>query len=69
MSSLAMGGVVWGVGLVILPDQNPGLAGLLAGVAGSIVVGICAYGAFSYVLKSPELHIVLMEIRKGIGTK
>jgi len=69
MSSLAMGGVVWGVGLIILPDQNPGLAGLLAGVAGSIVVGICAYGAFSYVLKSPELHIVLMEIRKGIGTK
>jgi putative peptidoglycan lipid II flippase len=69
MSSLAMGGVVWAVGLIILPDPNLGLAGLLAGVVGCIAAGICAYGAFSYALKSSELHVVLIEIRKGIGTK
>ena len=67
--SLAMGGAVWITGLVIIPDRNPGLVGLLAGVAGCIGVGICSYGAFSYALKSPELHIVLNEIRKGIGRK
>jgi putative peptidoglycan lipid II flippase len=69
VSSLAMGGVVWAAGWIILPDRNPGLAGLAAGVAGCIAVGICAYSAFSYALKSSELRIVLIEIRKGIGGK
>ena len=69
VSSLAMGGVVWSAGLIILPDNNPGLAQLLAGVAGCVAVGIGAYGAFSYVLKSSELQTVLHEIRKSIGRK
>lgn len=69
VSSLAMGGVVWSAGLIILPDNNPGLAQLLAGVGGCVAVGIGAYGAFSYVLKSSELQTVLHEIRKSIGRK
>jgi peptidoglycan biosynthesis protein MviN/MurJ (putative lipid II flippase) len=69
MGSVAMGAVVWAVGLVILPDRNISLAGLLGGVAGCIAVGVCAYAGFAYVLKSPELHIVLIEIRKSIGAK
>jgi len=67
MSSVAMGGVVWAVGLIILPEQNISLIGLLGGVAGCISVGVCSYAGFAYVLKSPELHIVLIEIRKGIA--
>jgi len=61
--------VVWAVGLKILPAQNPTLTSLLGGVAGCIAIGICTYGGVSYVLKSPELHVVLTEVRKGIGRK
>ena len=46
-----------------------GSVALLAGVAGCIGIGVCAYAGLSYVLKSPELHIVTFEIRKGIGRK
>jgi putative peptidoglycan lipid II flippase len=69
MGSVAMGAVVWAVGLGILPEQNISLTGLLGGVAGCIAVGVCAYAGFAYALKSPELHIVLIEIRKSIGAK
>lgn len=64
-----MGGVVWAAGRILLPDPATGPAGLLAGVAGCIGIGVCAYAGLSYVLKSPELHIVTFEIRKGIGRK
>ena len=67
--SIAMGAVVWCAGLIILPDDNPGLVELLAGVAGCVAVGIGAYCAFSYALKSSELKTVLYEIRKSIGRK
>lgn len=69
LSSLAMGVAVWAAGLIFVPVQNITLAGLLGGVAGCITIGICTYGSVSYVLKSPELHVVLAEIRKGIGRK
>jgi putative peptidoglycan lipid II flippase len=69
LSSIAMGGAVWGFRPVFFPVENPTLAGLLGGVAGSITIGICIYGGISYVLKSPELHIVVVEVRKGIGKK
>ena len=69
VSSIALGVVVWAVGLKILPAQNPTLTSLLGGVAGCIAIGICTYGGVSYVLKSPELHVVLTEVRKGIGRK
>ena len=69
ISSLAMGGVVWAAGRILLPDPVLDPTGLLGGVAGCIAIGVCTYGGLSYVLKSPELHIVILEIRKGIGKK
>jgi putative peptidoglycan lipid II flippase len=69
VSSLAMGVAVWVAGLAILPGPNMTPAGLLGGVAGCIAIGICTYAGVSYILKSPEMHVVLAEIRKGIGRK
>ncbi len=69
VSSLIMGVAVWAAGLVLMPIQNITLAGLLGGVTGCITIGICTYGGISYFLKSPELHVVLVEIRKGITRK
>jgi putative peptidoglycan lipid II flippase len=69
VGSIAMGVAVWAAGLVFLSGKNPTLAGLLGGVAGCIATGIFAYGGISYVLKSPELYIVLAEARKCIGGK
>jgi len=69
VGSIGMGVAVWAAGLVLLSGKNPTLAELLGGVAGCIAIGICAYGGISYVLKSPELHVVLAEARKGIGRK
>ncbi len=67
--SIAMGVAVWLSGRVIVPVENVTLAGLLGGVAGTVTIGICIYVGLSYVLKSPELHIVLAEVRKGISKK
>ncbi len=66
--------VVMGIGirmaaLVMVPDKNSTLTGLIAGVTGSIVIGLCIYGAASYIIKSPELNRVLVEARRGIGNK
>ncbi|MEE4261300.1 MAG: murein biosynthesis integral membrane protein MurJ [Desulfobacteraceae bacterium] len=69
VSSIVMGVAVWAVGLKIVPAQNPTLTSLLGGVVGCMAVGICTYGGVSYVLKSQELHVVLTEVRKGIGGK
>jgi putative peptidoglycan lipid II flippase len=69
VGSIIMGTAVWAVGLIIIPAQNPTLTGLLGGVAGCVVIGICTYAGASYILKSPELDVVLTEIRKGIGWK
>jgi peptidoglycan biosynthesis protein MviN/MurJ (putative lipid II flippase) len=66
LCSLAMGIVVWGVALVMLPDKTDSLPSLLGGVIGSILVGLFTYGVCSYVLKSPELHSVFVEVRKGV---
>jgi len=64
-----MGIAVWAAGLMFVPVQNITLTGLLGAVVGCIAFGICTYGGVSYVLKSPELHVVLAEVRKGIGRK
>ena len=67
--STVMGAAVWAGGLRIIPAHNPALPGLLVGVIGCITIGLCVYGGASFVLKSPELHVVLTEIRKGIRGK
>jgi putative peptidoglycan lipid II flippase len=66
--------VVMGIGvrmaaLVMVPDKDSTLTGLIRGVSGSIVIGLCIYGAASYLIKSPELNRVLVEARRGIGKK
>ena len=63
--SIAMGAAVWVASLKIIPAHNPALPGLLASVTACIVIGLCTYGGASYILRSPELHIVLTEVRKG----
>ncbi len=67
--SIVMGAVVWAAGLKIFPDHYPALPGLIGGVIGCVAIGLCTYGGASYILKSPELHAVLTEVRKGIGRK
>ena len=69
VSSLSMGLVVWIAGLVLLSEETPTLTGLMGGVAGCIVIGICTYGCVSYALKSAELNVVWAEVRKGIVRK
>ena len=69
LSALAMGVAVWAAGLILVPVQNITLAGLLGGIVGCITIGICSYGCVSYILKSSELHVVLAEVRKGIGRR
>jgi putative peptidoglycan lipid II flippase len=69
LCTLLMGGVVSGAAALILPKQYHSLPELIGGVAGCIAVGIGIYGAASYVLKSPELRCVLVEVGRGIGKK
>jgi hypothetical protein len=45
------------------------MAGLLGGLAASIVIGLCIYGVLSYLVKSQELKSILTEARRGIGKK
>jgi putative peptidoglycan lipid II flippase len=50
-------------------DKNSTLPGLIGGVVGSIAVGLCVYGAGSYMIKSPELRRMFVEAGRGIGKK
>jgi putative peptidoglycan lipid II flippase len=67
--SIVMGAAVWAAALQIMPVHYQALPGLLGGVSGCIAIGLCTYGGASYILRSPELHVVLTEVRKGIGRK
>ena len=67
--ALIMGVAISMAALFMFPDNFNTLPGLIGGVAGSIAVGLCIYGAASYMLKSPELNRVLVETAKGIGKK
>ena len=69
LCSVVMGIAVHMAALFLIPDKNSTLSGLIGGVAGSIAVGLCIYGAGSYMIKSPELSRVLVEAGKGIGKK
>ena len=69
LCSVVMGIAVRMAAIFMVPDINNTLPGLLGGVAGSIAVGLCIYGAGSYLLKSPELSRVLIEFGRGIGKK
>jgi putative peptidoglycan lipid II flippase len=69
LCSVVMGIAVHMAASFMITDKNSTLSGLIAGIAGSIAVGLCIYGAGSYMIKSPELSRVLVEAGKGIGKK
>jgi putative peptidoglycan lipid II flippase len=69
LCSVVMGIAVLMAASFMIPDKSSTLSGLIGGVAGSIGVGLCIYGASSYMIKSPELSRVLVEAWKGIGKK
>jgi putative peptidoglycan lipid II flippase len=69
LCSMVMGIAVHMAASFMIPDKSSTLSGLIGGVAGSIGVGLCIYGAGSYMIKSPELSRVLVEAWKGIGKK
>lgn len=69
LNSIGMGLAVWAAAEAIIPTENRTLAGLLGGVATSMVIGLCSYGILSYAVKSQELKIILAEFKKGIGKK
>ena len=69
LCSVVMGIAVRVAALFMVPDINSTLPGLMGGVAGSIVIGLCIYGVGSYILKSQELSCVLIEVRRGIDKK
>jgi putative peptidoglycan lipid II flippase len=69
LSSVGMGLAVWGIAGTVVPTANRTMAGLLGGLAASIVIGLCIYGVLSYLVKSQELKSILTEARRGIGKK
>jgi len=69
LCSVVMGIAVHMAASFMITDKNSTLSGLIAGIAGSIAVGLCIYGAGSYMIKSPELSRVLVEAGKSIGKK
>jgi len=69
LNSVLMGVAVWATSRALISAGNQSLTGLLAGVAGSIAVGLGVFGSLSYFTKSQELAYVLTEVRKGVGRK
>lgn len=66
--------IVMGIGVhmaisFMVPDLDCTLSGLIGGVAGSIAVGLIIYGAGSYLIKNPELNLVIVAAGKGFDKK
>jgi putative peptidoglycan lipid II flippase len=67
--AISMGIAVRMAAWFMVLDKNSSLPGLIGGVVGSIAVGLCVYGAGSYMIKSPELGRMFVEAGRGIGKK
>jgi peptidoglycan biosynthesis protein MviN/MurJ (putative lipid II flippase) len=66
--SLVMGIAVWMLSICVIPAEGGNFFGLLLGIAVSIGIGTLLYGAFSFLLKSPELeHIMSVIFDRGHG--
>ena len=66
--------IVMGIGVhmaisFMVPDIDCTLSGLIGGVAGSMAVGLIIYGAGSYLIKNPELNLVIVAAGKGFDKK
>ncbi len=66
VSSVMMGAVVWAVSVYIIRSGDGTLSSLLFGLMGSIIIGFLFYGAFSFLIKSPELKKVWVAATKGV---
>jgi len=66
LCSAIMGVIVWGVALLIIPQENGSFPGLFFGIVVSIIIGIVLYGSFSFLIKNSELERVQAVIMKGI---
>ena len=66
VSSAMMGAVVWAVSVYMIRSGDETLSSLLVGLMGSIIIGFLFYGAFSFLIKSPELKKVWVAVTKGV---
>ncbi len=67
--SSAMCVIVWIVSLFIIPLKDISAYRLFFGLMGSIITGLIVYGAFSFLIKSPEFYEVIAVAKKSIKTK
>jgi len=67
VSSVIMGAVVWTVSVYMIRLDNGTFSSLLFGLIGSIIIGFLFYGAFSFLIKSPEIKKVWVAVTKGVG--
>jgi len=65
-SSLIMGAAVYGIALVALPSGGDTMGGLFLGLFASIACGLLVYGLSAFVLKSPEINIILAMVSKAV---
>ena len=66
VSSAMMGAVVWAVSVYMIRSGDETSSSLLVGLMGSIIIGFLFYGAFSFLIKSPELKKVWVAVTKGV---
>ena len=66
VSSAMMGAVVWAVSVNMIRSGDGTLSSLLFWLMGSIIIGFLFYGAFSFLIKSPELNKVWVAVKKGV---
>ena len=64
--SALMGIVVWGLALGILPQEEGSSYRLLGGLCVCIGSGFLLYFLFAYLMKSPEMEVVLNTARRGL---
>jgi putative peptidoglycan lipid II flippase len=69
LSAALMGAIVWITAKFLIPAQGATTTSLFLGLTSSIIIGMIAYGAFSYFIKSPELASVVSIILKEIERK
>ncbi len=66
VSSVMMGAVVWAVSVYMIRSGDGTLSSLLFGLMGSIIIGFLFYGAFSFLIKNPELKKVWVAVTEGV---
>lgn len=63
VSAAMMGAVVWAAARVLIPAEGGEFSGLLAGLAGCLMIGLMVFGVCCYLIKSPEFVRGVVEAR------